>query len=122
MKPISAGPVFLTGAAILFTDLATVASLYAMATLERWHWLVAPGTTGPLTRAALPYCIASFGCAWALFVVDAVRTGRLFWGRGTGASDRQRGPIGFWLGVIFQAGLSVGLMGLGFALQFRLIH
>ena len=117
-----AGPVFLVGVAILFSDLASMACLYLMGKFESWHWLFAPGTTQPLTQAALPYFILGIGCAWALFVVDAVLTGQLFWGRGTGASNRKKGPVGFWLGVIFQAGLSINLIGLGVALKFHLIR
>ena len=116
-----AGPVFLSGAVILLAELVSLACLFLMAKLESWHWLVDPGTTRPLTQAGLPYIVGGLGCAWFLFVLDAVITGRLFWGRGTGASVRKKGRIGFWIGIIFQAALALNLIGLGVEMKLNLL-
>jgi hypothetical protein len=112
-----ASPIFLTGAAIIFICLLGLGSLFVLSKLEDWHWLIAPGTADSVSRTMLPYIISSTGFAWVLIVLDGIFTGRLFWGRGTGVSDRQSGPIGFWLGICFQGGLSLFLIGLGIAMK-----
>ncbi len=113
--------VFLAGAAIAALCLLGLGLVFVLGGLERRHWLIAPGTAKHIGALLMPYIISMIGFAWLLMVLEGVLSGQLFWGRGTGASNRHRGPIGFWLGVIFQSALCLNLIGLGIALKLRWI-
>lgn len=108
---------FLVGSALIFLSILGLGFLFILNGLDSRHWLLAPGTAKSIGSSLLPYNISLIGCGWGLMVLDAIFTGQLFWGRGTGSSDRHKGPIGFWLGILFQGALALFLIGLGISVK-----
>lgn len=111
----------LSGLAVLVMCLAAMGLVVALNGLARMHWLINAGTAGQVGKTLMPYIIISLGSAWMLLVLDAVFSGKLFWGRNTGSSDRKRGAVGFWLGIVFQFSLAAVLIATGIGMKFKLI-